>query len=242
VGAYHLLCSSHSASHASPQAPQSAAFNLSLDKYTQMRYSLVKVLLTVSPFRPSFLPQLNVFSREPRAVSPLSTAFTPNRPLTPLSTAFTQTHRGVGADVQTLTGSDLRASAPRETHSFDTLANSLSFRKVATPLQSSKSTLFAPNTRGGVYPARAVQQNQQLTNSFQGQLFAIQSTAIVRGHLRKPTLGKRALHRTQGGTCSGPILPDANQRLAFPGLLSSPIPRLRLPLGRRVGASSLGLW
>jgi len=60
-----------------------------------MRYPLVKVLLTVSPFCPSFSPQLSVFSHSLSAVSPLSTAFTPNRPLTPLSTAFTQTHRGV---------------------------------------------------------------------------------------------------------------------------------------------------
>ena len=61
-----------------------------------MRYPLVKVLLTVSPFRPSFSPQLNPYPRAPRLLSPLSTAFTPNRTLTPLSTAFTQTHRGVG--------------------------------------------------------------------------------------------------------------------------------------------------
>jgi len=70
-----------------------------------------KVLLTVSPFRPSFRPQLDPSPRSPQtlspsstdflpranprgtpisAVSPLSTAFTPNRSLTPLSTAFTQ--------------------------------------------------------------------------------------------------------------------------------------------------------
>jgi hypothetical protein len=67
-----------------------------------MRYSLVKVLLTVSPFRPSFSPPLNLFPRSPRAISPLSTAFTPNRSLTPLSTAFTQTHRGVGVSLRQL--------------------------------------------------------------------------------------------------------------------------------------------
>jgi hypothetical protein len=48
---------------ASPQPIQSTAFNLSLDKWPQTRYSLVKVPLTVSPFRPSFPPQLNVFSQ-----------------------------------------------------------------------------------------------------------------------------------------------------------------------------------
>src|SRR6266404_649942 len=82
-----------------------------------MRYSLVKVLLTMSPFRPSYPMRLQPFPHSPRAVSPLSTAFlprakprgtpastvsplstafTPNRPLTPLSTAFTQTDRGGG--------------------------------------------------------------------------------------------------------------------------------------------------
>jgi hypothetical protein len=81
-----------------------------------MRYSLVKVLLIVSPFPSSFSPALNPFSRSPRALTPLSTAFlprakprsrptrtvsplfvacTPNRSLTPLSTAFTQKHQDV---------------------------------------------------------------------------------------------------------------------------------------------------
>jgi hypothetical protein len=55
-----------------------------------------KVSLTVSPFSPSFPPQLNLFPHSLRAVSPVSTAFTPNRALTPLSTAFTQTYRGWG--------------------------------------------------------------------------------------------------------------------------------------------------
>ena len=45
-----------------------------------------------TPFPPSF-----------SAASPLSTAFTPNRPLTPLSTAFTQTHRGVGGHESPIT-------------------------------------------------------------------------------------------------------------------------------------------
>jgi hypothetical protein len=59
----------------------------------------------VSPFRPSFPPPLGVFSQLPTThcslstllqLSPLSTAFTPNRLLTPLSTAFTQTTGGGG--------------------------------------------------------------------------------------------------------------------------------------------------
>ena len=50
----------------------------------------------MSPSSPSFSTPLNLFVQSLRAVSPSSTAFTPNRPLTPLSTAFTQTHRSVG--------------------------------------------------------------------------------------------------------------------------------------------------
>ena len=62
----------------------------------RVRYSLVKVLLTVSPFGPSFGAQPDSFPHSPRDLSPLSTAFTPNRTLSPLSTAFTQNDRGVG--------------------------------------------------------------------------------------------------------------------------------------------------
>ena len=50
----------------------------------------------MSPFLPSFSPSLDPFPHSSRALSPLSTAFTPNRPLTPLSTAFAQIHRGGG--------------------------------------------------------------------------------------------------------------------------------------------------
>jgi hypothetical protein len=47
-----------------PQPVQSTALNLSLDKQTEIRYLLVKVLLTVSPFHPSFSPQPRVY-RQP---------------------------------------------------------------------------------------------------------------------------------------------------------------------------------
>src|SRR6266404_1921609 len=43
-----------------------------------LRYSSVKVLLTVSPFGLSFTPQPDSCAHPPRAVSPLSTAFTQN--------------------------------------------------------------------------------------------------------------------------------------------------------------------
>jgi hypothetical protein len=82
--------------------------------------SLVKVLLTVSPFRPSFssrhdpyshsfdscsrsssadaelLPTIHRSLPTLRELSPLSTVFTPNRPLNALSTPLTQIGRGVG--------------------------------------------------------------------------------------------------------------------------------------------------
>ena len=48
------------------QPIQSTVLNLSLDKYTPLQFSLVKVLLTVSPLGPSFQPQLDVFSRSSR--------------------------------------------------------------------------------------------------------------------------------------------------------------------------------
>jgi len=59
-----------------------------------MRYSLVKVPLTLSPFRLSLPLTLNLFPLWLKTPSPLSTAFTLNRPLIPLSTAFTQQHPG----------------------------------------------------------------------------------------------------------------------------------------------------
>jgi hypothetical protein len=50
-----------------PQLLQSSALkfiiNLSLDKQTEIRHALVKVLLTASPFRPSFSPQPRVYRR-----------------------------------------------------------------------------------------------------------------------------------------------------------------------------------
>ena len=59
-------------------------------------YSLIKVLLTVSP-NLSLLPAAtDLFPPAPQAVSPLSTAFTPNGSLNPLSTAFTQNIPGGG--------------------------------------------------------------------------------------------------------------------------------------------------
>src|SRR6267142_1465150 len=57
--------------HASPQPIQSRGFNLPLDKYDKLLYSLVKVPLTVSPFRPSFKPPSGVYSPPSKFVPPL---------------------------------------------------------------------------------------------------------------------------------------------------------------------------
>ena len=61
----------------SPQPIQTAAFNLSLDKYPQIRYFSVKVLLTVSPLRPSFSPQPCVYPHRSTPRFALSTTHHP---------------------------------------------------------------------------------------------------------------------------------------------------------------------
>ena len=61
----------------SPQPIQTAAFNLSLGKYGQIRYSSVKVLLTVSPLRPSFSPQPCVYPHRSTPRFALSTTHHP---------------------------------------------------------------------------------------------------------------------------------------------------------------------
>jgi hypothetical protein len=79
--------------------PQSLIYHLT--NSPPMRYSLVKVLLTVSPFAPSFFPQLNVFSQSFNSCSQARSAAAERLPrthcslftfrhLSPLSTAFTQ--------------------------------------------------------------------------------------------------------------------------------------------------------
>ena len=97
-----------------------------------------KVLLTVSPFRFLPHPQLDPFSRSPHPLSPLSTAFTPNRPLTPLSTAFTQKHRG-GVPLYSMVATAGQAAHPKALTPF----------KMNTCKSVSKSrtlTIFRMNT------------------------------------------------------------------------------------------------
>jgi hypothetical protein len=108
-----------------------------------MRYRLVKVLLTVSPSSPSFCPPLGVFSQLPTVhrslstlfqLTPLSTAFPPNRSLTPLSTAFTQTHRVWGCRVL---ASDLCVTVPLwQIQSFQRLARSSTLLPLFLQLRS----------------------------------------------------------------------------------------------------------
>ncbi|MCU1242419.1 MAG: hypothetical protein JWO71_3145 [Candidatus Acidoferrum typicum] len=64
----------------------------------------------MSPFPPSFRPQLDPFPRSPQALSPSSTAFTPNRSLSPLSTAFAQNTGGGVTAPSTLTGHESRVT------------------------------------------------------------------------------------------------------------------------------------
>jgi hypothetical protein len=153
--------------HAPPQPIESTAFNLSLDKCSKVRYSSVKVLLTVSPFGPPFSPTLNPFSQSPRPLSPASTAFLPrakprgtlNFPLTPLSTAFTQNARGVGSQspnpaptfsvpsVLSVVNSLFSYSCKLFGDSFHPFRNHHPFFSIAC-------TLFCKNTRGGGIQSR----------------------------------------------------------------------------------------
>ena len=135
-----------------------------------------KVLLTVSPFRPSFSPQPGVFSQAVNScsqsrssiaeklltthcslstlcpLSPLSTAFTPNRSLTPLSTAFTQTHRGGGPSV-----CRIRSKITIRKPKFDALLSTFRMNTCKSVSKQRTLTAFRMNTyekRGGGGPLR----------------------------------------------------------------------------------------
>jgi hypothetical protein len=69
--------------------PQSLIYHLT--NSPPMRYSLVKVLLTVSPFAPSFFPQLNVFSQSFNSCSQARSAAAETLPRTHCS-LFTFRH------------------------------------------------------------------------------------------------------------------------------------------------------
>jgi hypothetical protein len=116
----------------------------------------------VSPFGHPFSPPLHPFPRSPRAVSPLSTAFTPNRPLTPLSTAFTQIDRGVGFVRHSV--SDLSPVASRKLRVFTRLPplrfSCLSFSR-SSCLFSMACGLFLQIPGVGVSPRRAHRREKQ---------------------------------------------------------------------------------
>ena len=118
-------------------------FNLSLDEQTRMQCSLVKVLLTVSPFGPSFSPQLSVYSqsfspcsqsrRPPRQLCCLP-AFHESRvtnhkprPAKPLYLPHLRKKTGVRGcfDLQTFRRSDLQTGHDSQVTSFHTTARSL---------------------------------------------------------------------------------------------------------------------
>jgi hypothetical protein len=73
-------------SQALPQPIQSTIFNLSLDKHEGTQYHLVKVLLTVSPFGPSFSPQPRVYPRS--SLLPTSHLRLPTSPRTLFSHTY----------------------------------------------------------------------------------------------------------------------------------------------------------
>jgi hypothetical protein len=73
-------------SQALPQPIQSTIFNLSLDKQEGTQYHLVKVLLTVSPFGPSFSPQPRVYPRS--SLLPTSHLRLPTSPRTLFSYTY----------------------------------------------------------------------------------------------------------------------------------------------------------
>jgi hypothetical protein len=112
----------------SPQPIQSTAFNFSplISHLTNSNGCgiLHQGSADRGPFRSSFPPQLKLSPRSPRAISPLSTAFTPNRSLTPLSTAFTQIHRGVGYVAAGLNVPDLQVRLPHPERIYGTLGRS----------------------------------------------------------------------------------------------------------------------
>src|SRR6266849_6892032 len=78
-----------------PQPIQSTVFISHLTNSNGCGNLQAKVLLTVSPFLPSFLPQSGVFPRV-SSLSALESALTKNWPVTPLDSALTKTP-GVGA-------------------------------------------------------------------------------------------------------------------------------------------------
>ena len=128
-----------------PQTIQSPAFISNLTNSNGCGNLWPKVRLTVSLYRSLLFPQPGPFLHSPQALSPLSTAFTPNRPLTPLSTAFTQKHRG-GVPLYSMVATAGQAAHPKALTPF----------KMNTCKSVSKSrtlTIFRMNTyvktRGG---------------------------------------------------------------------------------------------
>jgi len=139
-------------SAASPQTPQSTAFISHLTNSNGCGNLQVKVLLTVSPFSPPFPPQSDVYPKAQYCLSSLPTTHYP--PLTGQLLYFqNRPHARVSSP----------ASHPRllhlcvsvslwQTPCSQYFAASLASPKKSTPLQSSKSSLFLQNTRGGGIP------------------------------------------------------------------------------------------
>ena len=121
-----------------PQPIQSTVFISHLTNSNGCGNLQAKVLLTLSPFLPSFLPQSGVFPRV-SSLSALESALTKNGPVTPLDSA--QKHRGWGP-----------ASAQAPSLEFSGAYRlfrsvSLAFRH-PLPLFSTVCSLFFQNTGG----------------------------------------------------------------------------------------------
>ncbi len=98
----------------------------------------------MSPFRPSFPPQSDVYPKRPYCRPSLPTT---HHPLTHFSSRVT------GHDESQVT-------------CLHQLAASLASPKKSTPLHSSKSSLFFGNTRGGGYLFTSPCWNQQLSGTW----------------------------------------------------------------------------
>jgi len=139
-----------------PQTPQSTVFISHLTNSNACGNMKVKVRLTVSPFRPPFPPQSDVYPNGPCCLPPLPTHYplffalcfhtlTNCSSRNPFILITIRIARGCGGSLRFYLATR-HSPLPL---CFHQLAASLSSPKKSTPLQSSKSRLFFGNTRGG---------------------------------------------------------------------------------------------
>ena len=159
----------------------------------------------MSPFCPSFPPQLDPFPRSPQALSPLSTAFTPNRSLTPLSTAFTQTHRGVGYECVGLRQSRVTRHGTRP--SFSRILSKITIRKRDF---HALLTTFRMNTCKSVSKQRTLTTFRMNTYAKTGGEGAVSSDRLFLPKVPPQTINARAGSISRSAPfagCSCPLYP-----------------------------------